>query len=816
MAISQEELDRQKQLVELQKEQKRLQSESFDQSSLLVESLKETLGIKSKINTFDSGLIDINKKINKSILQQKTDLNSIKDLEKQITSNNRLIEDSKTLQASLQKDISKEVTLEGKTMSRAISQAKANLTVLQKKQKLLEDGTSLSSQEVDAIKNEISNREKTLANQLSSLSASGKQLLFASKNTKELEKQNAERLKQLDLEKKIEESLGVAGKLNKLIGTIPGLGESSSKALSDVTEEIRETSKVTGEVPSKAKAAAMQFKALGRNIAKDLLDPTTLALGAITAIGKTLMSVDKEAGEFAKNMGISYDESLALRGEMNKVALSNKDILITSKELIKAQSELNEFFGQSVAFSGEIASEFASIQKRTGLSTKTLGIFTRTAMESGVATEDILVNIEKTRLEQNNLNKLSLSSKQIQEGIAEASNAFQLSVGKSVIELTKAFFASKQLGASFQQLEGLADNLLDFESSIQSELQAELLTGKQLNLEKARQAALDNDLATLATEIKNQVGSAAEFGEMNRIQQEAIAKSIGMQRGELADVLMEQENINALQGIFGSGVESLSDAQKEYNKLKSEGRLTEEQTNALAEKGLADQMATASVAARFEATMMRVQELFIGLAEPILAAVDGMISLVGGAENFASALMLVAAAYLGIRGYQAISLLLTKKKKQEELQILGIKAGQATAQSIINPLAAVAGLALAATVGSLIYGAIKGDDIISKSSGLSGYGDRVLLGPEGAISLNNKDTIVAGTNLFKANDMTLSPEGTNTVVGNQDNTALITEVRTLINITRQILAKATTLEVDKQVMATTTENEMVKSNRVIQ
>ena len=816
MAISQEELDRQKQLVELQKEQKRLQSESFDQSSLLVESLKETLGIKSKINTFDSGLIDINKKINKSILQQKTDLNSIKDLEKQITSNNRLIEDSKTLQASLQKDISKEVTLEGKTMSRAISQAKANLTVLQKKQKLLEDGTSLSSQEVDAIKNEISNREKTLANQLSSLSASGKQLLFASKNTKELEKQNAERLKQLDLEKKIEESLGVAGKLNKLIGTIPGLGESSSKALSDVTEEIRETSKVTGEVPSKAKAAAMQFKALGRNIAKDLLDPTTLALGAITAIGKTLMSVDKEAGEFAKNMGISYDESLALRGEMNKVALSNKDILITSKELIKAQSELNEFFGQSVAFSGEIASEFASIQKRTGLSTKTLGIFTRTAMESGVATEDILVNIEKTRLEQNNLNKLSLSSKQIQEGIAEASNAFQLSVGKSVIELTKAFFASKQLGASFQQLEGLADNLLDFESSIQSELQAELLTGKQLNLEKARQAALDNDLATLATEIKNQVGSAAEFGEMNRIQQEAIAKSIGMQRGELADVLMEQENINALQGIFGSGVESLSDAQKEYNKLKSEGRLTEEQTNALAEKGLADQMATASVAARFEATMMRVQELFIGLAEPILAAVDGMISLVGGAENFASALMLVAAAYLGIRGYQAISLLLTKKKKQEELQILGIKAGQATAQSIINPLAAVAGLALAATVGSLIYGAIKGDDIISKSSGLSGYGDRVLLGPEGAISLNNKDTIVAGTNLFKANDMTLSPEGTNTVVGNQDNTALITEVRTLININRQILAKSTTLEVDKQVMATTTENEMVKSNRVIQ
>ena len=41
-------------------------------------------------------------------------------------------------------------------------------------------------------------------------------------------------------------------------------------------------------------------------------------------------------------------------------------------------------------------------------------------------------------------------------------------------------------------------------------------------------------------------------------------------------------------------------------------------------------------------------------------------------------------------------------------------------------------------------------------------------------------------------------------------------MKALININRQILAKSTTLEVDKQVMATTTENEMVKSNRVIQ
>ena len=36
----------------------------------------------------------------------------------------------------------------------------------------------------------------------------------------------------------------------------------------------------------------------------------------------------------------------------------------------------------------------------------------------------------------------------------------------------------------------------------------------------------------------------------------------------------------------------------------------------------------------------------------------------------------------------------------------------------------------------------KGDDVVSP-----GYGNRVLSTPEGSISLNNKDTIVAGTDL---------------------------------------------------------------------
>jgi hypothetical protein len=77
------------------------------------------------------------------------------------------------------------------------------------------------------------------------------------------------------------------------------------------------------------------------------------------------------------------------------------------------------------------------------------------------------------------------------------------------------------------------------------------------------------------------------------------------------------------------------------------------------------------------------------------------------------------------------------------------------------------GIAAAAAVTSAGFGllsGIKADDMLSPGGSGSGYGKRTLFGPEGAIQLNDKDTVIAGTNLFdKADDMVSSPKGTVTV-----------------------------------------------------
>jgi hypothetical protein len=91
------------------------------------------------------------------------------------------------------------------------------------------------------------------------------------------------------------------------------------------------------------------------------------------------------------------------------------------------------------------------------------------------------------------------------------------------------------------QVEKIADSLLNFESSIEAELKAELVTGKQLNLERARFLALNNDLYGLQEELNKQNINFAEYTQMSRIGQQALAESLGMGREEMSQMLFNQE-----------------------------------------------------------------------------------------------------------------------------------------------------------------------------------------------------------------------------------------------------------------------------------
>lgn len=418
---------------------------------------------------------------------------------------------------------------------------------------------------------------------------------------------------------------GLSDGLNKA-----GLGDLGGKL--GIDDALSGTKKMAAEMTKggtqamnmsgKMQLAGNFAKTLGQNLMKSL-GPAALLAMAVEQIVKAFKLIDNQSGEVAKNFGISAEEGRKLVSSSSDAAAMSGDLLTTTKDIVAAQTSLNKQFGTSVQFSGELATEFAHVQERAGLSAETMGKLAENSMITGESIMSQLEAVQGVTMEMSAQSGIMLNQKDIQEGLKEVSNAQRLINKFNTEELAKQVFQTKLLGVSQSQLESMGSKLLDFESSIAAEMEAELLTGKQLNLEGARQAALMGDQATLAAELRKEVGSAAEFGEMNVLQQEALAKAVGLTRDQMADMLVEQEKLQAIQG---AGFKSLSDAQEQYNQALKDGNLTEELKLKLQKAGVLNQMESATAQEKLNAAMEKITDLFVQIMDPLMPVFDALLA----------------------------------------------------------------------------------------------------------------------------------------------------------------------------------------------
>ena len=98
---------------------------------------------------------------------------------------------------------------------------------------------------------------------------------------------------------------------------------------------------------------------------------------------------------------------------------------------------------------------------------------------------------------------------------------------------------------------GIADSLLDFNSSIEKQMTANLMTGKQMNFMRARELALVGDTEGMMNEVLNQVGSEEEFLAMNVKQREALAAAAGTDLATLMKLVSKEEEQKTLMGEIG-------------------------------------------------------------------------------------------------------------------------------------------------------------------------------------------------------------------------------------------------------------------------
>ena len=556
-----------------------------------------------------------------------------------------------------------------------------------------------------------------------------------------------------------------------------------------------------------------------KNIGNALKDQLT-SYNAIDAIIMGLIDgfnqSQKGIGDMAKGLGMSADRAAVMRQEFAYIANTSMNANLTVKDLANSQIAVGQALGSNAMLNKADLETMTDIVKKTGLQHSELMGIEKLSLATGTSLDDNVKSALGGATAFASQNKMVIDNNKVLKEVNKASSSLKLSLGGSVKELGKAVVQAQMFGLTLEQAEKMSSGLLNFEQSIEDELSAELLTGKDLNLERARGLALNGDIAGAATEIAAQVGSAADFGKMNVIQQEAIAKAVGLGRDELAASLIEKESLAALNAEEGQTL------QERYEQLKKQGLTQDEIIAKVGEKAAAD-LEQQSAQDKFNASVEKLKEIFTQVMDalaPVFSGLSNIATVIMPAINFILQPIVTAFTGLGkiltgsfdtLTGWQTVlgSILLIWGSISAYTKINAIRvAGMAALETVISAskaaqlssdskslmfgkskivqLAAQAALwALANPLTALTIGLAAGGAIYAVSQsymkdGVIGPGgETVVSGPKGSIQVDKQDSMIVGTNLFGNDTKSNSGKSTQTSSGGSDMSAVIAAINTL-------------------------------------
>jgi hypothetical protein len=504
--------------------------------------------------------------------------------------------------------------------------------------------------------------------------------------------------------KLLEDRIKEEDKLNKKLGVTGVLLAGMSKI--PIVGPLLKTNEALDAAKEKAKAGGNAFQAMGAGLASvgkslvsSLADPL-VSIGLIVKAFQFLLElgfkVDKQETQLAKSFALSESSAHNLRESFSEIQNSSaitldyqKRILINTTSLTEAATQLGDALGASALPTKEQLENQIMLTQQIGLSAEEAGRLQQLAFDNEMSADGITKEVLKQTLAYKKQTGIQLDNKKILQDVSKISGQLRLQYGNNVNQLAAAVIQSNKLGFSLEQTKKIAEQLLNFEQSIEDELSAELLIGRDLNLEQARLLALNGKSAEATALIAENMGGSAGFASMNVLQQEQLAKALGMSADELSDSLLYQERLNKLGSI---GARQVSERIKQ---LEEEGRFEEAQqlqrdiaNGTDAEKALK----RVDIQTQFNGAVEKLKLLLADIVDgPALKFATGLVNILSNADALKGILYEIGTIFATISLASLI----------RQLAVAAVSAGTLSIASAATASALTLGIAAFAIIGSI-------------------------------------------------------------------------------------------------------------------
>ena len=163
------------------------------------------------------------------------------------------------------------------------------------------------------------------------------------------------------------------------------------------------------------------------------------------------------------------------------------------QEAESAVTSIAENFGSIDVISASVSMGLGRITGQFGLSGDNAGKLLKTMQGiNGASIETNLATLETV----GNLARASrVAPAAVLNDMAESTETFAKFAMNGGDNLAKAAIEARKLGLNLSTVDKIAESIMDIEGSIANEMEASMLLGRQLSLDRARQLVMEGDMA---------------------------------------------------------------------------------------------------------------------------------------------------------------------------------------------------------------------------------------------------------------------------------------------------------------------------------
>lgn len=306
--------------------------------------------------------------------------------------------------------------------------------------------------------------------------------------------------------------------------------------LKNQNQLARDYSSMTEGQKEQLESQLEAYNGIKKTIGGILDTASILTSGPAGLLGMSLIG----AGKFLGKMG-------EVRGELGGIAeFGTTALAFFDDNAVANAKELASQFGGINNVSGQLQASTSLISVNMGISgVEAAGLIGSFARLNGNSQETAL-NLTKASQEFAAQNGLIPGA--LMEDLAANTEAFALFGKEGGKNMIQAAGAAAKMGVSLKTMSGLADNLLDFENSINAEMELGAMLGKDINLDKARALAYQGDLAGATQETLRALGGVDAFNKMDYFQKKKTAELMGTSVEELQKMVTNQEQAATMGG----------------------------------------------------------------------------------------------------------------------------------------------------------------------------------------------------------------------------------------------------------------------------